>query len=109
MSNQVMHFTIEDVETIVAAQEVIYMRRLLATMRKFIDECPMPPPPPGEGMAIPIKLVQNEINKLNEIETLRARYVRRVHVDPECAKAVANICRENAELAEGIAKTKQQA
>jgi len=108
MSNQVM-FTIEDLETIVAAQEIIYMRRLLTTIGKFIDECPTPPPPPGEGVAIPIALVQNEISKLNELETLRARYVRRVHVDPDWAKAVANICRENAELAEGIAKTTQQA
>lgn len=103
MSNNIMYLTMEDIRTIVAAQEIIYMRRMIARMEKFI-ECPTPPPPPGGGLAFPIKLVNKELNALHELKTLRAKYVRRVHVDPECAKAIAKICRENAKLVGGLAK-----
>lgn len=88
-------FTIPDIETIVAAQEVIYMRRIVALMKKFIDECPTPPRPPFDRVSIPIKLVQTEMNKLEELKTLRAKYISDMHADQELLKAVAMICREN--------------
>jgi hypothetical protein len=96
----------EDVETIVNAQEIIYLRRMLMTMRKFFDECPTPPRPHGDGPMLPLKLVQNDLNKIVELQALRAKYVRRVHVDPDCAAAVAKLCRENANLAQEIAEHK---
>jgi len=95
-------FTIWDIEAIVAAQEIIYMRRILATMKRFIDECPTPPRPPFDRVSIPIKLVQTEMNKLEELKTLRAKYIIDMHVDQEFLRAVAAICRENASLADSL-------
>ena len=87
-----------DIETIIQAQEIIVMRRMIAAMKKFVDECPTPPRP--DGPVVPYKLVQQDMKQVIELETLRAKYVSRVHVDPDIAAAVARICLENAKLAE---------
>lgn len=93
-------FTVIDIATIVAAQEVIYMRRIVAFMKKFIDECPTPPQPPHDSVSIPIKLILDDINKLEELKALRGKYISSMHADQELLKAVTNICRENGDLAE---------
>ena len=95
-------FTMQDIETIVAAQEVIYMRRLLATMKRFIDECPTPPRPNDEDVVTLLSLVKTEMNKLDTLKMLHAKYISRKLVDRELLKAVATICRENADLVENM-------
>ena len=102
MSNNVLHLTNDDLMTILAAQEIIWERRLWERMTQKVK---LPFRRLDQRVAIPINLVYKELNELYKLKTLRARYVRRVHVDPECAKAVAKICRENAKLAAGIART----
>jgi subtilisin family serine protease len=94
-------YTIENIETIIAAQELIYLRRMLATMKKYVDECPTPPPPPDphdENVMIPLKLVQAEMNHLYELGALRAQYMNRKSVDQGLLAAVAKICRDNATM-----------
>ena len=116
MSNHTVSFNYEDLWAIVQAQEIIYLRAMWKAMEPYVDEHidpdevpPPPDPPPGVRGVIPIEPMRSTITKLNELHTLRARYVPRVHVDPDFAKAVANICRENAELVEGLAQAEQQA
>lgn len=100
MSNPLMQLTVEDVLAIIQAQEIVCLRRLLATMKKHFNECPTPDQSQQDArIEMPLNLVQNDLNRLAEIETLRARYVRRVHVDPECTKGVAIICRDIVDMA----------
>lgn len=89
-------FTFPDVETLVSAQEVIYMRRIVAIMRRFFDECPTPPRSPFDSVLTTMRLLQTELDKLKGLETLRAKYMRNIPADQELLKAVAAICRRNA-------------
>jgi hypothetical protein len=93
-------FTLPDVETIVAAQEIIYMRRIMEIMRSFFDECPTPPPPPFDKAAATLEHLRSELGRLDALYALRARYMGNASADPELLNAVAAICRRNASLAE---------
>lgn len=93
-----------DIEAIVAAQEVVYMRRLFEFTKKFTDECPTPPPPPFDRLALSIKLMQQEIGHVEELEKLRAQYLSAMQVDKNSLKAIARICRESADRIEAMDK-----
>lgn len=99
--------TIPDIETIVAAQEIIYMRRIVAIMRKFFDECPTPPRPPFDSILATMKLLRNELDNLEELETLRAKYMSSMYADQKLVNAVATIFRKNLGWAESVANRGQ--
>lgn len=71
-------------------------------MKKFIDEYPTPPQPHDEDAAIPLKLVQTEMNKLDELKAIRAQYISSMPIDRKFLKVIDTICRENADLAESL-------
>ncbi len=85
-----------DIEAIVAAQEVVYMRRLFEFAKKFIDECPTPPPPPFDSLASPIKGMQQEISHLEKLEASRAQCLSTMQADKSSLKIIARVCRESA-------------
>jgi hypothetical protein len=93
-----------EVANIVNAMEIVWLKQLMATLKDFTKELPIPDPPPPDN--VPLMLIRNEINNIHKIETLRFKYERRVHVDPEGLKDVAILCRETAKLIERGTKEK---
>jgi hypothetical protein len=79
---------------------IVYHHRLMAKMESFVEKLPIQDPPPPPKDAVPLMLIRSEINKMHQLETLRAKYVRRVHVDPADMKTVAQLCRDTAEFLE---------
>ncbi|HOO55012.1 MAG TPA: hypothetical protein PLM24_08100 [Methanothrix sp.] len=77
----------EDIEAIVMAMEIVYLRRMEARLHKFKEKIPLPGPGDPSAMSL-YKLIYEDLNDIHELVTLRAKYVRRVHVDPEYKKGV---------------------
>jgi hypothetical protein len=84
----------DEVETVVEAMQIVYVRRLLAQMLPVWAK--MPRPRPGDPLMFPLNSVATELNALHDLETLRAKYVRRVHIDPEMTKELGRLCEQAA-------------
>jgi len=82
----------EVLAVITNAMAILNLQRLLATMIEFRETTGVPIPPPGDPSATKFfKLINRDLNGIYEAATLRSRYVRRVHVDPECKKSIINM------------------
>ena len=76
----------EDIETVVSAMEIVYIKRLMVKMTEIAGKLPKPRPDDPDMKAYTV--IYKDLAALAEISSLRARYVRRVHVDPECKKDI---------------------
>lgn len=96
MTNHVTYSAaVDEIETVVEAMQIVYMRRLLAQLLPAWAK--MPRPRPGDPAMFPLNSVATELNALHDLETLRAKYVRRVHVDPEMTKTLDKLCEQAVE------------
>jgi hypothetical protein len=94
----------EKIELMIAAMEIVRWRRLMEAMAKipkvskpqflFVQNPTPQPSGPTPEPSLYMKqynTISQALCALHEIENLRARYVRRVHVDPEMVSKVENM------------------